>query len=150
MTVFIYGLFDAREPRQFRYVGRTFTIKQRIQSHLRGGCATTKKWVRQVSRSGGIVGFDVLETVLERDGPSTERKWILQHRETVLNDLTALPTTERIDSPVMTIREVTVSHARRVLDYCGGNKKKAARILGIGRQTLYNLLDIESDKQAPR
>ncbi|WPL17424.1 Transcriptional regulatory protein ZraR [Thiorhodovibrio winogradskyi] len=39
-----------------------------------------------------------------------------------------------------TLAEVEASHIRAVLDWTGGNKQRAARILGIGRKTLYRKL----------
>ena len=44
------------------------------------------------------------------------------------------------DSPFQTLAEVERTHARRVLEMVGGNKLRAAEILGISRSTLYNLL----------
>ncbi|OWQ83151.1 hypothetical protein CDN99_26850 [Roseateles aquatilis] len=38
------------------------------------------------------------------------------------------------------LRDQSRSHARRVLEACGGNHSEAARRLGIGRNTLYRLL----------
>jgi len=35
---------------------------------------------------------------------------------------------------------VEQEHIRRVLDYCGGNRSEAARLLGIGRNTLLRKL----------
>ena len=40
----------------------------------------------------------------------------------------------------MTISEIEVAYARRVLIKNGGNKKKTARLLGIDRRTLYRWL----------
>ncbi|WP_018934660.1 sigma-54 dependent transcriptional regulator [Thioalkalivibrio sp. ALJ24] len=36
-----------------------------------------------------------------------------------------------------TLAELETDYIRRVLEYCDGNKQRAARILGIGRKTLY-------------
>jgi two-component system response regulator PilR (NtrC family)/two-component system response regulator HydG len=44
------------------------------------------------------------------------------------------------DSPFQTLAEVERAHALRVLEMVGGNKLRAAEILGISRSTLYNLL----------
>ncbi|PYY00772.1 MAG: sigma-54-dependent Fis family transcriptional regulator, partial [Acidobacteria bacterium] len=46
-----------------------------------------------------------------------------------------------VDSPMMSLQQVERNHARRVLEMVGGNKLRAAEILGISRSTLYNLLD---------
>jgi len=40
----------------------------------------------------------------------------------------------------MSLKEVEQEHIRRVLDYCGGNRSEAARLLGIGRNTLLRKL----------
>lgn len=40
----------------------------------------------------------------------------------------------------MTLNELIRNTIIQVLNECGGNKSKAARRLGIGRQTLYNKL----------
>jgi DNA-binding protein Fis len=39
-------------------------------------------------------------------------------------------------SPIPTLEEVELSHIRRVLAICGGNRTQAAQYLGITRQTL--------------
>lgn len=41
-------------------------------------------------------------------------------------------------SEMVTLDEVEATHIRRVLDHCHGNLSKAAEVLGITRQTLYN------------
>ena len=44
------------------------------------------------------------------------------------------------DEGMMTIEELSHRHARRVLEQVGGNRVRAAEILGISRATLYRLL----------
>ena len=39
---------------------------------------------------------------------------------------------------VVTLDEVEAQHIRRTIDYCHGNLTRAAELLGITRQTLYN------------
>jgi transcriptional regulator with PAS, ATPase and Fis domain len=52
------------------------------------------------------------------------------------------------DSNMMSLEEIERSHVRRVLEMVGGNKLRAAEILGISRSTLYNLLGEVADGKA--
>jgi len=75
----------------------------------------------------------------------------LQHlveRLTVLDDRidsdtvnTALAIMESRDKPVETLADAEEDQIRRVLSATGGNKSKAAQLLGIERKTLYRKLD---------
>jgi transcriptional regulator with PAS, ATPase and Fis domain len=70
-----------------------------------------------------------------------ERLAILADRidaETVTQALTAM---ESRDRPVETLADAEEDQIRRVLSATGGNKSKAAQILGIERKTLYRKLD---------
>jgi len=40
------------------------------------------------------------------------------------------------DVPLKTLKEIEDEHIRRILDYTGGNKTRAAQILGISRISL--------------
>ena len=70
-----------------------------------------------------------------------ERMTILANRidgEAVLDALTAMESRER---PVETLADAEQDQIRRVLAATGGNKSKAAQILGIERKTLYRKLE---------
>lgn len=70
-----------------------------------------------------------------------ERLTILADRtdgETVLDALTAM---ESRDKPVETLADAQEDQIRKVLTATGGNKSKAAQILGIERKTLYRKLE---------
>ncbi|SNU04798.1 regulatory protein, Fis family [Prevotellaceae bacterium MN60] len=43
-----------------------------------------------------------------------------------------------MQSEIITLDEVEADHIRRTIDHCHGNLSKAAELLGITRQTLYN------------
>ncbi len=45
------------------------------------------------------------------------------------------------DSPLRSLDELTQQHLARVLAATGGNKKRAAEILGVDRRTLYRMLE---------
>jgi len=51
---------------------------------------------------------------------------------------------EAADEDLLTLEEVERRHVRRVLERVGGNKAKAAKILGINRTTIYRILGEES------
>jgi transcriptional regulator of acetoin/glycerol metabolism len=44
------------------------------------------------------------------------------------------------DEVTLPLEELDRRHARRVLDHVGGNKVRAAEILGVSRATLYRLI----------
>jgi len=48
---------------------------------------------------------------------------------------------ETTDSPVMNLKQLKKRHVLEVLDQVGGNKLRAAQILGIDRRTLYRILE---------
>lgn len=45
----------------------------------------------------------------------------------------------------LSLHEVCMEHIRRVLAFCNGNRSKAARVLGIGRTSLYRYLEEEQN-----
>jgi DNA-binding NtrC family response regulator len=53
----------------------------------------------------------------------------------------ALPPTRPRAEDWETLAEREASYVREVLAFTGGNKQQAARILGIGRKTLYRKID---------
>lgn len=62
-----------------------------------------------------------------------------------LPDELVLPSPPAVDrsspvSPLRTLAEVEREHIERVLDACGGSQSQAARVLGIGRNTLWRKL----------
>jgi DNA-binding NtrC family response regulator len=48
---------------------------------------------------------------------------------------------------LMSIDQLERRHAQRVLDHVGGNKVRAAEVLGISRTHLYQLLKESAEKQ---
>jgi transcriptional regulator of acetoin/glycerol metabolism len=53
----------------------------------------------------------------------------------------AIELTEPRDNPSDTLADTEAEQIRRVLAATGGNKSRAAKILGIERKTLYRKLD---------
>jgi transcriptional regulator with PAS, ATPase and Fis domain len=70
-----------------------------------------------------------------------ERLTILADRIDAESVHNALTTMESRDKPVETLADAEEDQIRRVLAATGGNKSKAAQILGIERKTLYRKLE---------
>jgi DNA-binding NtrC family response regulator len=88
-----------------------------------------------------------LESLVERAATLAREDWIrvadLPERVRAQRDPvdpTGLQTSQQSDEDWQTLAEVEARYLRRVLDFTGGNKQRAARILGIGRRTLYRRL----------
>jgi DNA-binding NtrC family response regulator len=111
--------------------------------------AFLKRFAAQANRV--ITGFtqSAVERLTAFDWPGNVRQ--LQHvierltilagrvdRETVFEALTSM---ESRDKPVDTLADVQEDKIREVLAATGGNKSKAAQILGIERKTLYRKLE---------
>ena len=76
-----------------------------------------------------------LETTVSRAALSG-RDGIVRARD--LQFLHPVTRTERADAPVLVpLRDVERDHIRRVLDTLNWNKKRAAQVLQISRETLY-------------
>jgi DNA-binding NtrC family response regulator len=88
-----------------------------------------------------------LESLVERAATLARDDWIrvtdLPERVRAQRDpadSTGLKTSQQRDEDWQTLAEVEARYLRQVLDFTGGNKQRAARILGIGRRTLYRRL----------
>ncbi len=56
-------------------------------------------------------------------------------------DPTAAPPNSAAEAPLLSLDEVTRRHLIRVLQDTGGNKARAARVLGVDRRTLYRMAE---------
>ncbi len=71
---------------------------------------------------------------------------VLSRGEVIEPEHLALPGDRGISGPSVgytpgkPLREVELDHIRRTLEHCGGNRSEAARLLGIGRNTLLRKL----------
>jgi len=70
-----------------------------------------------------------------------ERLVILADRVDAASVEAALTVMESREKPVDTLADAEEDQIRRVLSATGGNKSKAAQILGIERKTLYRKLE---------
>jgi two-component system NtrC family response regulator len=76
-----------------------------------------------------------LQNVLERGMILSEQNLITE--KALPLDLVVTPDLVSLDRPFQTLQEIEREHIMKVLDYVNGHKTKAAKILGIGRKTLY-------------
>lgn len=63
---YVYGLYDEREPFNFRYIGMTRNPKERLSGHLRsandGDTSLRAQWITGVINAGSKIEMVVLET----------------------------------------------------------------------------------------
>jgi DNA-binding NtrC family response regulator len=82
-----------------------------------------------------------------------ERSLILSETDTITpkdlprNLLTTIDNNEIFDNDqIHTLREIEIKYIKRILDYTGNNKLKAARLLGIDSKTLYRKIKSTNHK----
>lgn len=82
---FIYVLYDPREPKMVRYVGKANDVEKRLEKHIwdAENCRNLYhrlNWIRSLLKSGIIPTFKVLEEVDIRHWQVRERYWIKEYR----------------------------------------------------------------------
>lgn len=141
MRIHVYALFDPLSPEKIRYVGQTANLDNRFAVHLRARDRVTKAWVKSVRAQGRCVSVRILETTDEMNSKSCEAKWIQANDNGELLNLDkGQIVKEFLTTPIVSLRDLEHKYIRWVMGYCDGNKKVAAKLLGVGRQTLYNKL----------
>lgn len=81
-----------------------------------------------------------LRNVLERARIIASSEQVVQpsHLPTEIRDPSTPP---RLDGPIPTMRELEQRHIERALVHCGGNRTRAAELLGVSRATLHNKIN---------
>ena len=94
----------------------------------------------------GLLGYDWPGNVRELQNVIEQASFNAGDGNIRLQDLPAEVAAEgrraRVEVPLSSLREVEASHIRKVLAAVGGNKKRAAEILGISRETLYQKIKL--------
>jgi hypothetical protein len=93
-TVYIYGLYDQREPEHIRYVGKTNRLKRRMVEHVHHSInnKTYKdKWIKKLIADGQNPMMIILEQTNYLNWSGKEKEWIKTlkidgHRLTNLTD----------------------------------------------------------------
>jgi len=71
MKIFIYVLFDIREPEHYRYAGKATDVKTRIIKHrsesLRNNRTKKERWIFKVLKEGSDIDYIVLMEKLRKD-----------------------------------------------------------------------------------
>lgn len=140
MKIHVYCLFDPAAPEVVQYVGQTSNLPGRHSEHCRANQrGPVSDWVQSLKAKGYAPGIRSLCVTDEINAGSIEALQIAQLDPPLNRSRPALPFNftppERLSLAAMEGRYI-----RHVLEHCEGNKRAAAKALGIGRQTLYNKL----------
>lgn len=83
--VYLYGLFDPREPKRITYVGKTNNPKYRLKDHVVRARYTKDPlpkdlWIRELRAAGVKPGMRILATASFTTWPEKERELIERYR----------------------------------------------------------------------
>lgn len=87
MNVEIYGLYDP-DTNELKYIGKARDSAKRLKTHIwdaANGKRPVCVWIRGLIAQRKCPKVEVLERVPEDQWKATERRWIAQYRETLLN-----------------------------------------------------------------
>jgi two-component system NtrC family response regulator len=129
-------------------------LRDRAEDILLIAQVLLRRYARECGRGGELRGFggDAVDALLKCSWPGNVRELINRIRRAVV--VAGGPLLRAadlgfelapIEAPLLTLRE-TLTQAeseclRRTLERCAENRAETARVLGIGRSTLYELLD---------
>ena len=151
----IYILVDPRKPELVRYVGQTAAPQTRHLQHCAERATTIKsEWLEQL-RNEGIMPQMVIVAKVDKDqADEAEKLWIKRfHFGNLTNTVSVknvipngAPAIKPIEHPqpvaaqtaISSLQEAERDLVARTLTEVNWNKRQAAAMLGIGRQTLYN------------
>ena len=108
--------------------------------------AQIDKWMKDLSNWGRWGKDDQLGTMNLISDAKRKQAVALSSSDLVMSEHLPAPIREQGAAPLtvpgsrMTLEEVKRWYARKVLEDAGGNKMRAAEILGVDRGTLYRLL----------
>lgn len=151
-TVAIYFLVDPRQPQIVRYVGRSENPLLRHLQHCQElGTSRKGAWIHSLRQSGILPQMIVADWTNPLEADQAEREWIARLKPDLTNGklVSSRPSPVAEEKPAKPQRlparsesfEATKRRAiEQALAAAGGNKLHASRMLGIGRQTLYNKL----------
>lgn len=98
-------------------------------------------WAKELKAVGLIPSVRILEECPVTKGIEREAYWIVETKADLNVQLPRFCPKDLDKFPYeSTIAAVERRYILEVLDYTQGNKRAACKILGIGRQTLYNRL----------
>jgi Nif-specific regulatory protein len=87
---------------------------------------------------GGVIPAELIELQLEEPVALSEQTF-----DAPLKLARTAPELPAFASAIVSLDELELAYIRHVLGVCGGNRSAAARILGIGRNTLLRKLGAE-------
>jgi DNA-binding protein Fis len=96
-----------------------------------------------VQREVRVQQVDIFHEVLQ-----ASTQGVVDVMRTLEDRLTAVWLEAPCHSPQLSLAEVDRIHILRVLELCGGNRLRAAKVLGIGKTTLYRFLQRNVERQA--
>jgi DNA-binding NtrC family response regulator len=113
------------------------------------------KFAREAGRSLPSISDAALKALVSYDWPGNVRELenvvqrLIVMSDAELVQVAHLPLAMRYSVPRdpglhLTLAEVEAAHIRRVLEHCGGNKSRAAQLLGIDRKTLRKKLGLDT------
>lgn len=139
VQIHVPGLSERREdiPLLERFFLEKFSAQ--FKKPIKGMSRKAKTLVAKYSWPGNV---RELENVLANACMMAEHDVIEVHDLSSHLQNSLEPST--VDEDLLPLKEIERKYALHVLEKVGGNKVQAAQILGIGRGTLYNLLNKES------
>lgn len=142
-TFKVYALSDPRTPLEKKYIGMTKKLPARFSSHLNNPHSKEmREWITRLKVLGLRPCCIVIEEFATYEAAARRESELIASTEGLFNtrNTKCIDVEDLGESEFETLATVERRHILKILEQCSWNKLDAARILGIGRQTLYNKL----------